>query len=158
QETGGPPDVVQRTNVRSRQASPSRRRQTKDERRRLLIDAATSVFAERGYEGATTREIAQRAGCSEAVIYHHFAGKRDLLLAVIDEELSNLTERIHSTDRDDLGAEISELMVSRLDWMWEHQRRMRVAFQLLMTDEELGRTVGHGAVEQGLDLFREKLR
>ncbi len=53
-----------------------------DTTRLQLLDAAASVFAERGYAGATTKEIARCAGVSEGTIYRHFADKRELFGAV----------------------------------------------------------------------------
>lgn len=53
-----------------------------DATRQRLLDAAALVFVERGYAGATTREIAARAGVSEGTIYRHFSDKRELFGAV----------------------------------------------------------------------------
>jgi len=53
-----------------------------DATRQQLLEAATAVLAERGYAGATTKEIAGRAGVSEGTIYRHFADKRELFGAV----------------------------------------------------------------------------
>lgn len=53
-----------------------------DATRQQLIDAAADVFTERGYAGATTKEIARRAEVSEGTIYRHFADKRELFGAV----------------------------------------------------------------------------
>jgi AcrR family transcriptional regulator len=48
--------------------------------------AATEVFAERGFEAATTKLVAQRAGYSEALIQNYFGGKEGPLLAVLKAE------------------------------------------------------------------------
>lgn len=40
-----------------------------------LLDAARATFAEKGYRGATTKEIAERAGMTEAMIFRHFGSK-----------------------------------------------------------------------------------
>jgi AcrR family transcriptional regulator len=59
-----------------------------------LLAAARTVFSERGFAGAGIAEIVARAGVSAPVLYHHFAGKADLYLAVAadvyDEVLSAL--------------------------------------------------------------------
>lgn len=52
-------------------------------RRDDILDAARSVFADRGYHGGSLREIAERAGLSEAGVLHHFPGKAALLEAVL---------------------------------------------------------------------------
>lgn len=54
------------------------------ERRREIVRAALEVFSSTSYAGATTAEIARRAGVSEPVLYRHFASKRDLWLACLD--------------------------------------------------------------------------
>jgi len=51
----------------------------------VLHAAACEVFAERGFHGASVRDIAQRAGVSMAALYHYYAGKQELLEAVLTE-------------------------------------------------------------------------
>jgi AcrR family transcriptional regulator len=61
--------------------TPERRRQmTRD----ALIDAATHVFAQRGFGGASLDEIAETAGFTRGAIYKNFTGKEDLFFAVFD--------------------------------------------------------------------------
>ncbi|HVA68258.1 MAG TPA: TetR/AcrR family transcriptional regulator [Candidatus Binataceae bacterium] len=47
-------------------------------KRPVIVRAATSLFAERGIDGTSMREIAEAAGVREAAIYRHFMGKDDL--------------------------------------------------------------------------------
>lgn len=66
-------------------ASPrSTTRMSGEERRAQIVRVATRLFAERGFRGTTTREIAQAAGVSEAMIFRHFATKQDLYRTIID--------------------------------------------------------------------------
>ena len=62
---------------------------TRERRRQLtrevLIEAATEVFARRGYEGASLDEIAETAGFTRGAIYKNFGGKEDLFFQVIDQ-------------------------------------------------------------------------
>jgi AcrR family transcriptional regulator len=55
------------------------------ERRRQLLEVAARLFAERGYRGTTTAELAAAAGVTEPILYRHFANKLDLFLTLIDE-------------------------------------------------------------------------
>jgi AcrR family transcriptional regulator len=48
-----------------------------------ILEAATEVMARRGLAGATTKEIARAAGCSEALLYKHFPDKEEIFFAVI---------------------------------------------------------------------------
>ncbi|MFY9577871.1 MAG: TetR/AcrR family transcriptional regulator [Gaiellaceae bacterium] len=60
------------------------------ERRQALVETALRVFSEGSYRGATTAEIARAAGVSEPILYRHFASKRDLYFACIDEAWERL--------------------------------------------------------------------
>jgi AcrR family transcriptional regulator len=52
--------------------------QKPDTKRPVIVRAATSLFAEKGIDGTSMREIAEAAGVREAAIYRHFAGKDEL--------------------------------------------------------------------------------
>ena len=52
-----------------------------------LLDAASAVFAERGYDRAGVAEIARRAGVTTGAIYSRYSGKAELLLAAADRDL-----------------------------------------------------------------------
>jgi AcrR family transcriptional regulator len=65
----------------------SKRRNTAASIRDRILDAAVTVLRERGEAGATTKEIARVAGCSEGSLYTHFADKGALLYAVMVERL-----------------------------------------------------------------------
>jgi AcrR family transcriptional regulator len=53
--------------------------------RRRLIDAARAEFGDKGIDAATTRGIAERAGCNEVTLFRHFESKQKLLGAVVRE-------------------------------------------------------------------------
>jgi AcrR family transcriptional regulator len=53
--------------------------------RERILDAAAAVVRERGIAGSTTKLIARAAGCSEALLYKHFASTQDIYLAVLRE-------------------------------------------------------------------------
>src|SRR5690242_1513259 len=55
-----------------------------EHRRAQILEAATELFARQGFQGATTREIAQRAGINEAIIFRHFPSKEQLYAAAIE--------------------------------------------------------------------------
>ncbi len=60
-------------------------RLTGQARRTAILDAAVRLFSNKGFRGVTTRELAAAVGVSEPVLYHHFATKRDLYHAIIEE-------------------------------------------------------------------------
>jgi AcrR family transcriptional regulator len=53
--------------------------------REQILDAALRLFSERGFARTSVRDIAQVAGITDAAIYYHFASKRDLFEALIEE-------------------------------------------------------------------------
>ncbi|HUI48134.1 MAG TPA: helix-turn-helix domain-containing protein, partial [Acidimicrobiia bacterium] len=78
--------------------TPERRRQrTKD----ALLDAAASVFAKRGFHGASLDEIAETAGYTRGAIYKHFADKEELLHQVcvrLNERMLAEFDEVPGTD------------------------------------------------------------
>lgn len=73
-------------------SEPGLRERQKSERRRRIEAAARSVFREKGYDAATTREIAERAEVSIGTLFAYATDKRDLLTMVYRDELHELTE------------------------------------------------------------------
>ncbi|MGV9267953.1 ScbR family autoregulator-binding transcription factor [Kitasatospora sp. NPDC003701] len=57
--------------------------------RRLILEAAASVFDECGYEAATIGEVVARAGVTRGAVYFHFASKRDLAQGVVEEQFAH---------------------------------------------------------------------
>ncbi len=62
--------------------------------RRALLAAARRRFAERGYAQVGTEEIVREAGVSRGALYHHFAGKQELLAAVYEQIETEIVEQV----------------------------------------------------------------
>jgi AcrR family transcriptional regulator len=60
-------------------------RLTAKDRRQQILDVAFGLFARKGYDGATTREIAEEAGINEALLFRHFSSKENLYWTMIEE-------------------------------------------------------------------------
>jgi AcrR family transcriptional regulator len=58
-----------------------------DARRAQIIGVARELFTRQGYRATTTRDLARAAGVSDALIYRYFAGKEEVLFAVVDEAI-----------------------------------------------------------------------
>lgn len=65
-------------------AKRRRKRANGDQSRKRILDAATEVATERGYEGTTISLVSKKSGLPPTSIYWHFADKDDLITAVID--------------------------------------------------------------------------
>jgi AcrR family transcriptional regulator len=66
-------------------------------RRAQLLDAATRVFAEKGFHGATVRDIARVAGLADGTLYIYFKSKNELMLGILD--------RLNQSEERDLDLE-----------------------------------------------------
>ena len=75
----------------------TRRKQAKEETRRIILETAYSLFEELGYEKATMRELASRAGVGIGTIFQHFRNKPALLVATFDEEMRPVVENAVSS-------------------------------------------------------------
>ena len=139
---------------------PEPGKRDKQRRQRSLIDAANAVFAERGYDAATTREVAKRAGCSEGLIHRYFGGKRGLLLAVMESKATAVLEGFSSAlpDRDNVREDIEQALLWPLGVLWEHRDFLRVAVAQATIDAELGHSVAGRIHNQRVSLVLEKLR
>ena len=89
-----------------------RRQRTRD----VLVEAATEVFARRGFEGASLEEIAESAGFTRGAIYKHFAGKEELFFAVIDDYNERVIEAFRAIAP--ASPDAREWDVSRLADLW----------------------------------------
>ena len=66
---------------------PARAQRDEGSSRKELVEAAFTVFVERGYSAASVEEVIRRAGLSKGTFYFNFSGKEDLFFAVVEEHL-----------------------------------------------------------------------
>ena len=83
---------------------PRRKRLSAEARRRLIVDAARDVFLENGEAGARLRDIAERAGITEAYLYRYFTSKAELYHAAVFEPVERIV--------DEFEAKLDELMAT----------------------------------------------
>jgi AcrR family transcriptional regulator len=104
--------MAETTNERELGVREQRKRQTREE----LLQAASELFADRGYDNVTVAEIAAGAGVSVKTLFQHFRSKEELLLSELDETherlVSALRQRNH--DRSPLEA-VTEYLLSEAD-------------------------------------------
>jgi len=77
-------------------------RLSSSDRRKQILEVATELFARNGFDGVTTRQVADAAGITEAMVFRHFATKDDLYWEVLsaksapDDIKKRLTEKLNS--------------------------------------------------------------
>jgi AcrR family transcriptional regulator len=96
--------------------------------RRRLLDAAVQAFAEHGYGGTSTRDIAERAGRSPAAVYIHYESKEALLHAASlhghEDSLDCLTQAYDATD--DPAARLHGMVLDFTMWHIDHAKVARI--------------------------------
>lgn len=89
-----------------------RTRPSADQTRERILAAALDLFSDRGFDGASTREIAQRAEVTQPLLNYHFSSKDDLWRAAVDGLFAALTRAM--TDRTAGLRGVDELTAARL--------------------------------------------
>jgi AcrR family transcriptional regulator len=87
--------------------NPSKREQLREERRRQILEAALTVFSQKGFNAANVSDVAAQAGVSQGTIYWYFDSKDDLFTAAVlsvfegigEEVLSGLEQCDTATDK-----------------------------------------------------------
>lgn len=82
-----------KTADRAEDETPGKRERNKAQKRRRILDAATDLFTEKGFETSTTAEISTAAGVGTGTLYLYFASKEDLLVEVFREQTGAAWER-----------------------------------------------------------------
>ena len=93
-------------------ASPRATRPSADATRQRILSAALDLFSELSFEGATTREIAARAGVTQPLLNYHFSSKDELWRAAVDGLFEEL-DRVLTARADGLRV-VDEVTVARL--------------------------------------------
>jgi len=75
-------------------AMPRRQQERTAATRRAIVVAARGLFADGGYEATTIDDIARRAGVSKGALYHHYADKVEVLVAVYEDLEAELVESL----------------------------------------------------------------
>jgi AcrR family transcriptional regulator len=120
------------------ESSPGRRRGRRaggEDTRAALLAAARAVFAEQGYQGATVRAIATRAGVDAAMVNHWFGGKQGLFAAIVELPFdpSVLLERILDGDRDTLAERLIRTFIP----IWDSRDGAFAAVLLSVASQEV---------------------
>ena len=76
-----------------------------DDRVSELLGVAAEVFIERGFEGASTNEIARRANCSKTTLYTRYPSKEKLFLAVLEQRMELILSDFATTLQPELPME-----------------------------------------------------
>lgn len=109
------------------------------ETRRTILRAAHALFMAHGYRAVSTRQIADACGLTQPALYHHFADKQDLYVAMLREELDALHAGLERIAR--RGGDVDERLRQVVRYMPAERRDMGQMFHDI--DHELGPEARH---------------
>jgi AcrR family transcriptional regulator len=100
-------------------------------RRTSRLRAAQDVFVAQGFHAAAMDDIADRAGVSKPVLYQHFPGKRELYLALLEEQVDHLAERVAEamSSTDDNRARVDAAVGAYYDFIDAEGEAFRLVFE-----------------------------
>src|SRR5919202_1653708 len=116
-------------------------------RRQQLLQAAQDGFVAQGFHAAAMDDIADRAGVSKPVLYQHFPGKRELYLALLEQQVDSLAERVADAmaGTDHNRARVDGAVGAYFDFIDAEGEAFRLVFESdLRNDDEVRATVDRG--------------
>ncbi len=105
-----------------------------EKRKKQILESAITVFSESTYHGATTKQISEEAGVTEALIYRYFGSKRTLFIEAIEHTSSQLVrglEGILEGHRDEPMEAISECFEYYVHLLEKHEELAKMIFLVL---------------------------
>jgi len=134
--------LVSAANFNGHKARPRRTRDRAGKQQALIV-AALKLFASKGYDATTTREIAACAGCAEGLIHRYFSGKAGLLPALmeyrISQEVADLAH--HVLPSHSFEDEYLQLVNWALERMWGDREFLSVAIPRALLDRDFGQVL-----------------
>lgn len=133
------------------------------EKEQKILQAATTVFSEKGFSAATTGEIAKNAGVAEGTIFRYFKTKKDILRGILIQTINIISgklvmgsvEKILLGDDDkDFKTALKELLYDRMKLVDSIFPMARVVFTEAMFHEDVREAVYNNIIERALGIFR----
>ena len=103
-----------------------------EDRRNQILQVATELFAGRGFEGTTTREIARRAKVNEAIIFRHFPTKDDLYWAVIEAKCQSSAKKEFLLEILEAGEPVRDTFVKLAETILRRREKDQTLARLLL--------------------------
>lgn len=101
------------------------------DKKSVILDTAEHLFAMHGYDGTTTRMIADTAGVNIALLSYYFGSKEKLLAAVMDRFIENIQGLLGEEGKDELNPRklLEQWMSSYVDYVFIHYKPMIIAYR-----------------------------
>lgn len=122
-----------------------------EDTRRRILEAALEIFAAQGYEGASTRALAERAGVNLPAIQYYFGSKEGLYLAVLEESYRRMRSIESQLSLDDLPPE--DALRRLVGFTFDHHHGNQGYIRLVMSENmERGSYLAQSKIIQELNV------
>jgi len=101
-----------------------------------ILEAAESLFSERGFDAVSMSDIAAAAGVCKANVFHHFTSKNELYVAVLRNACQDAAQHLDDLSNDDtaLTARLPQFARAHLDNLLEHAQVARLMLRELLSN------------------------
>lgn len=134
------------------------------EKQKKILEAAIEIFAEKGFSGASTSEIAQKAGVAEATIFKHYRTKKGLLLRLVIPAIGKVAKPIliqsllDILDQDEpLEVIIPKIFKDRMDFLEQHWPRIKVILIEAVFHDEIREAIRNHVLHNIFSVVSERL-
>jgi AcrR family transcriptional regulator len=118
-----------------------------------ILDAAQKLFARHGYDGTTTKELAEQAGIAEGTLFRHFTNKKAILVEVATQGwVDLLTDLLMELSEMASYEAISQVMYKRMLHLGKNYDMMRVCFMEVQFHQDLRERIQSEVIEKMTDV------
>lgn len=125
--------------------------------RERILDASLQLFAQKGFNGTTTKDIAKRARVNEVTLFRVFGSKKAIFIATVSERLP--VAEIGRTVSFEVDRSVDELLVRNAEMVLSILRDNRDVFMVLLGDAwrmpKLRSVISEAGVERGIQMVSE---
>ena len=135
-----------------------KRERQAEERRNQLVDVSLRLFAEKGFERTTIKDISEAAGVAQGLNYHYFASKEELLFAAVDRHgfLPELRRILSASYERPAGEVLLEIATGFSALLAEKDDLVRVFFRESQVNPEVGKRLAD-VIREGVELLARYL-
>ncbi len=128
-------------------------RKTEVSTRDKILKAAQKLFARSGYDGTTTKELAEKSGIAEGTLFRHFPNKKAILIEVATQGwVDLLTDLLTELSEMASYEAISQVMYKRMLRLGDNYDMMRVCFMEVQLHQDLRERIQSEVVEKMTDV------
>ena len=137
---------------------PTRRQVQAAWRRDQFLDVALDLFAQKGLENTTVKDLAEAAGTAQGLIYHYFRGKEEMLFAVVDRHsfLPELRRMLSDPEGRPAQEILLEIALGFHALLGRNEKLVRVFFRESQTNPEVAQRLGT-MIAEGVGLLARYL-